>query len=68
MKTTLKVALAAAAMVLGAGLANAASVSGNVQSLKIISENSAVAQHVYWSRWHHRRCWWRHGRRFCRRW
>ncbi|CAA2143669.1 MULTISPECIES: hypothetical protein [unclassified Hyphomicrobium] len=66
MKTTLGVALAAVAMVLGAGIANAASVSSDVNSLKLLSGQSPVAQNVYWR--HHRHCWWRHGHRHCRWW
>ena len=67
MKTTLGVGIAAAAMVLGAGLANSATVSSDVHSLKLLSEQSSSTQDVYWRRWHrNRHCWWRHGRRFCR--
>ncbi|MBS0238795.1 MAG: hypothetical protein JSS54_06335 [Proteobacteria bacterium] len=66
MKTTLGVAFAAAAMVLGAGFASAASVSSDVQALKQISGQSSVSQNVYWR--HHRHCWWRHGHRHCRWW
>ncbi|HML30123.1 MAG TPA: hypothetical protein PKE16_15085 [Hyphomicrobium sp.] len=70
MKTTLGVALAAAVMVLGAGIANAATVSSDVHALKLLSGQSSAAQDVYWRRWHHhhRHCWWRHGHRFCRWW
>ncbi len=68
MKTTLGLAIALAVMVLGAGFANAASVSGDVQSLKLLSTQSSVTQDVYWRRWHHHRCWWRFGHRHCRYW
>jgi hypothetical protein len=70
MKTTLKVAVAAAAMILGAGMANAAPVSSDVHTLKLISEQSSATQDVYWRRWHHRHrhCWWRYGHRHCRWW
>jgi hypothetical protein len=70
MKTTLGVALAAAAMVLGAGLANAGTVSGDVQSLKLLSAQTSATQDVYWRRGYHRhrRCWWRYGHRHCRWW
>ncbi|RUP00064.1 hypothetical protein [Hyphomicrobium sp.] len=68
MKMTLRAVLAATLMVLGAGLANAATVSGDVHSLKLISEQSPAAQHVYWRHWRHRHCWWRHGYRHCRYW
>jgi hypothetical protein len=63
----LGVAIAAAAMVLGAGLANSATVSSDVSSLKLLSQQSTSTQDVYWRRWHrHRHCWWRFGRRHCR--
>ncbi|CCB68002.1 hypothetical protein RLW55_04535 [Hyphomicrobium sp. B1] len=70
MKTTLRVAIAAAAVVLGAGFANAATVSSDVHALKLLTAHSSAAQDVYWRRWHHRHrhCWWRHGHRFCRWW
>ena len=69
MKTSLAIVLAAAAMVLGAGLANSATVSSDVTSLKLLSQQSAATQDVYWRRWHrHRRCWWRFGHRHCRWW
>jgi hypothetical protein len=70
MKTTLGVAIAAAVMVLGAGLANAATVSSDVQALKLLSTHSSATQDVYYRRWHHghRRCWWRYGHRHCRWW
>ena len=68
MKTTLGVALAAAGMVLCAGLANAATVSSDVHSLKLLSTQSSAAQDVYWRRYHRRHCWWRFGHRHCRWW
>lgn len=70
MKATLGVAIAAAAMVLGAGLANAATVNSDVHTLKQLSAQSSATQDVYWRRWHHRHrhCWWRHGHRHCRWW
>jgi hypothetical protein len=73
MKTTLGVAIAAAAMVLGAGLANAATLSSDVHTLKLLSAQSSATQDVYWRRhWHHRyhrrHCWWRYGHRHCRWW
>jgi hypothetical protein len=71
MKTTLGVAVAAAAMVLGAGLAQAAPVGSDVHTLKLLSGQSSVTQDVYWRRrWHHRHrhCWWRYGHRHCRWW
>lgn len=69
MRTTLGVAIAAAAMVLGASFANA-TVVNNVQTLNLISKQASPTQDVYWRRWHrhHRRCWWRHGHRHCRWW
>ncbi|MFT3732818.1 MAG: hypothetical protein QM780_15590 [Hyphomicrobium sp.] len=68
MKSMLGVAIAAAVMVLGASFANAASLSSDVHSLKLISEQSSSTQDVYWRRWHHRHCWWRNGHRHCRYW
>lgn len=67
MRTTLGVAIVAAAMVLGGGYASA-TVNGNVHTLNLISKQASPTQDVYWRRWHHRHrhCWWRHGRRFCR--
>lgn len=70
MRTTLGVAIVAAAMVLGGGYASA-TVNGNVHTLNLISKQASPTQDVYWRRWHHRHhrhCWWRHGRRFCRWW
>jgi hypothetical protein len=70
MKTTFGIALAAAAMVLGAGLGNAATVSSDVHSLKLLSAESSAKQDVYWrrDRYRHRHCWWRYGHRHCRWW
>lgn len=70
MKTTLGVAIAAAAMMLCASFANA-TVVNSVQTLSLLSKQASQTQDVYWRRgWHrhHRRCWWRHGRRYCRWW
>jgi hypothetical protein len=67
MRTTLGLALVAAAMVLGGGYANA-TVNANVHTLNLISKQASPTQDVYWRRrWHHRHhhCWWRHGRRHC---
>ena len=64
MKTMMGVCFAAAAVALGAGSASAASVGGDVQTLKLISKQSPEVQNVYWR--HHRHCWWRHGHRHCR--
>jgi hypothetical protein len=66
MKTTLGVAIAAAAMFYGAGLANAATVSSGVHALAQLSSESSATQHIVYHRWHHRHCWWRHGHRHCR--
>ncbi|AGK59952.1 hypothetical protein HYPDE_41418 [Hyphomicrobium denitrificans 1NES1] len=55
---------------LGGGYASA-TVNGNVHTLNLISKQASPTQDVYWRRWHHRHhrhCWWRHGRRFCRWW
>jgi|KBSSwiStaDraftv2_1062776.scaffolds.fasta_scaffold2780231_1 hypothetical protein len=66
MKTTLGVVIAVAAMMLGAGFANAA-VSGNVAALRSLSAQSSPAQTVgYVHHYHHRHCWWSHGHRHCR--
>ena len=67
MKTTLGVVIAAAAMMFGAGLANAA-VSGNVAALRSLSAQSSTAQTVVYvhHHYHHRRCWWNHHVRHCR--
>jgi hypothetical protein len=73
MRTTLGVVIAAAAMLLGASLANA-TVGSNVHALSLLSTNSSPAQNVYWRRYHHwhhwnhwghRHCWWRYGHRHC---
>jgi hypothetical protein len=66
MKTTLGVVIAAAAMMFGAGLANAA-VSGNVAALRSLSALSSTTQTVgYVHHYHHRHCWWSHHHRHCR--
>ena len=67
MKTTLGVVIAAAAMMFGAGLANAA-VSGNVAALRSLSAQSSTTQTVVYVHHHdhHRRCWWNHHVRHCR--
>ena len=70
MRTTLGIAIVAAAMVLGRGYASA-TVNGNVHILNQISKQASSTQNVYWRRrWNHRHrhCWWRHGRRYCRWW
>jgi|SwirhisoilCB2_FD_contig_41_9575913_length_242_multi_19_in_0_out_0_1 hypothetical protein len=60
MKLTLSVAVAAAVMMLGAGLANA-NVSSNVAGLHL---QSSQAQTVNYK--HHRHCWWSHHHRHCK--
>ena len=67
MKTTLGVVIAAAAMMFGAGLANAA-VGCNVAALRSLSEQSSTTQTVVYVHHHdhHRLCWWNHHVRHCR--
>jgi hypothetical protein len=67
MKTTLGVVIAAAAMMFGAGLANAA-VSGNVAALRSLSAQSSTTQTIVYvhHHYHHRHCSWSHQHRHCR--
>jgi len=68
MKTTLGLAVTAAAMIFGAGLANAATVSSGIHALKLLSADSSATEQVGYRHWHHHRCWWSHGHRHCRYW
>jgi hypothetical protein len=63
MKTTLGVAIAAAVMMLGAGLANA-TVGSHAATLHLLSAQSSSVQSVAYK--HHRHCWWSHHHRHCK--
>ncbi|MBS0241895.1 MAG: hypothetical protein JSS20_06940 [Proteobacteria bacterium] len=65
MRFALKVLAPAAVIAAGLafGTAQAAPVGNGLAPLKSITAGSSTVEKAYW----HRRCWWHHGHRYCRR-